>query len=945
MPYHQPGKCANKVPGFVACPGGVSDLSTSPFDDLMAAGSEKGEISVFKLPATLNPLDYNPHFELCGHFAQGSLSSGKPVDKLAFHPTTHALMAACSGSELGIWDLLGGSSAKPSIHISAESQLWDLQWDWEGALLAGTTKTGMVSVWDPRAADSKVGECVAHGVGGRKCSRLGWVGSHILTTGVNKLHEREFSLYDPRALSKGAFKTQQIDNSTGVLIPSFDPNRSVVYLASRGESSIRWFDIGSTSAKIEVNHTRLVQQIVGLTMAPINNSTVNVMQAELCKLLILSRNNEVLPVVIQAPKRQYLDFHPDVMPSVRSMTPAQSSVDWINGGNQPIDIVSQDPACSRVPSVNPKVVGVPLAVSEPKFQPTRSDSVAHSTPTSSKQDHNSTKPAIDEIPTDSVTTFLKSAQVQQTKPDPLPAPISSSNISTLPRDIKPSAVTPRWSRKYLSGKTPMKTDYEDLQNLSATFTPDRELIRCTPKFFYIPLGGAGGKLAGVEVEKKGRLATHLPALLNGTTVIGFEVDLLVEGRVFVSGDDSKVRVFQVPEEGLTSDTEACSMVLSEANMDRICVIKSHPIAKDIFLTISDDQGSPTARLWNLGNLSSPIKPSLSIPLPHGAISSANWSLDGSLIAITTKTRKVYVLDPRATDNSPEKWCMGPSHESSKPVQVTWVDDRTHLLTAGFSNTAMREVKLHKIDQYQRSINAITRIGFDISPSPFFIHFDPDISVAFCWSKGERTMHLVEIVLEDEKPVKLEALSPSSYSTIQTGYAFFPKQIIDVCKVEVNRALRLTPNSVEVVSFSVPRSKPEFFQDDIYPPTRQLLLPTYEIGEDWLLEGDRKIGTKRVDLKPQGMIKLSEAPITTVKTNQSSLVSFDMFNVMSSVFKIQFGHFHLTLYGYINFVILVGCPISDSEWTKTHRFTETRTILGEFVQVSQTGRKKYRESSY
>lgn len=44
MPYHAFGKRANKVPGFVACAGGVSDFSTSPFDDLLAAGSEKGQV-------------------------------------------------------------------------------------------------------------------------------------------------------------------------------------------------------------------------------------------------------------------------------------------------------------------------------------------------------------------------------------------------------------------------------------------------------------------------------------------------------------------------------------------------------------------------------------------------------------------------------------------------------------------------------------------------------------------------------------------------------------------------------------------------------------------------------------------------------------------------------------------------------------------------------------
>lgn len=136
-----------------------------------------------------------------------------------------------------------------------------------------------------------------------------------------QLREREISLFDPRALSKGPIKSQSIDSSTGVLIPYVDPNRSLVYLAGRGETLLRWFDLSSTlPGPIEVHHTRLTDPIAGIAMAPINERTVNVMQTELCRFLILGKNCEVMPVVMQAPKRQYLDFHRDVMPPVRSMS-------------------------------------------------------------------------------------------------------------------------------------------------------------------------------------------------------------------------------------------------------------------------------------------------------------------------------------------------------------------------------------------------------------------------------------------------------------------------------------------------------------------------------------------------------------------------------------------------------------------------------------------------
>ena len=43
--------------------------------------------------------------------------------------------------------------------------------------------------------------------------------------------------------------------------------------------------------------------------------------------------------------------------------------------------------------------------------------------------------------------------------------------------------------------------------------------------------------------------------------------------------------------------------------------------------------------------------------------------------------------------------------------------------------------------------------------------------------------------------------------------------------------RLSDNSVEPVSFTVPRVKSTFFQDDLFPPTRVLWRPTVT-GNAW-----------------------------------------------------------------------------------------------------------------
>lgn len=77
----------------------------------------------------------------------------------------------------------------------------------------------------------------------------------------------------------------------------------------------------------------------------------------------------------------------------------------------------------------------------------------------------------------------------------------------------------------------------------------------------------------------------------------------------------------------------------------------------------------------------------------------------------------------------------------------------------------------------------------------------------------------------------------------------PKVLCDVKRVEVLRAVRLTKSSVEQFTIRVPRTKLEYFQDDIYPAT----LAVWESAlsaQEWLSGKDAV--QRRVSLQPQGM---------------------------------------------------------------------------------------------
>jgi len=71
-----------------------------------------------------------------------------------------------------------------------------------------------------------------------------------------------------------------------------------------------------------------------------------------------------------------------------------------------------------------------------------------------------------------------------------------------------------------------------------------------------------------------------------------------------------------------------------------------------------------------------------------------------------------------------------------------------------------------------------------------------------------------------------------------------------------RMFKLCNDYAEPISFRVPRTRMEFFQDDIYSETRKLDTPS-ETGSEWL-SGVSK-DPVMISLRPQDMKKLSEAP--------------------------------------------------------------------------------------
>ncbi|ORY22755.1 putative actin cross-linking [Naematelia encephala] len=446
-----------------------------------------------------------------------------------------------------------------------------------------------------------------------------------------------------------------------------------------------------------------------------------------------------------------------------------------------------------------------------------------------------------------------------TKPTPQSASATASSTKTEanPTDAKTSELdskqhvvasgskepyNPKWSRKFLAGKTPLNPTYDQVPSL-ATLHPDSLVLKSTAELVFFPIQGPGGRLAVHPLKNKGRMPVGGEGYISGgSELVDFDIELGGK-RVALAGEDGVIRVWTVGEEGVHGPGPEPETVLKGKGIDKIAQIAFHPTAKDLLTALTNDSGKATLRLWDVSS-GSEIN---HIQLETTGAFNMSWSPLGNQVAVSTKDGRILVLDPR----DPSKTISGKAHDSARSFQLAWIDD-THLISVGFSRGSMRKINLYSISS---SIETVSSLSIDVSPSVLFPHYDPDTSILYIWGKGERVIQAFEVHPENS----LEPISklPSFTSgDAQLGVAWLPKRLVDVRKVEVMKALRLTARAIEEVSFTIPRNKPAFFQDDIYLPTVDI--ESYPITTGEWLRGDDAL-PRYIDLKPDDMTLLSEAP--------------------------------------------------------------------------------------
>jgi len=326
IPWGMKGKVDPKLPLIAGHKGAVLDIDFNPFNDnLLASVSEDCTAKIWGIPeGGLKESMTEPLQTLNGH--------RRKVGTVQFNLVANNILATSSADfSIKIWDIEKGKDVF-SCDSSHTDIIQSVDWNSTGSLLASTCKDKKVRVIDPRQ-NSVVAEAEAHP--GVKGSRVCWIEDRdgntkrMFSVGFSKTSEREFAIWDMKNMKEPLVK-QNVDSASGLLMPFFDRDTSVLFLAGKGDGNIRYYEIVDEAPYIHyLTEFKSATPQRGMAMMP--KRGVNVTDCEIVKILKIS-TKMMEPISFQVPRKSDL-FQADIFPDTFGGEPALTSQQWIGGEN------------------------------------------------------------------------------------------------------------------------------------------------------------------------------------------------------------------------------------------------------------------------------------------------------------------------------------------------------------------------------------------------------------------------------------------------------------------------------------------------------------------------------------------------------------------------------------------------------------------------------------
>jgi hypothetical protein len=243
-----------------------------------------------------------------------SLDATGTCTTIQFHPHSGSIVSTSTDKSIDIFTL---EKASPSISLVANSSKQHTWSPLSGSQLVSHSAKNIISIYDPRASLNAQLDINTMYQANRPSYSTYLDDVTLLSTGtIPSTRTRTLALYDIRSPSHPK-STTSFDPSSSPsisLVPLIDPIRRLAYCIQSHSSSIFAFDLNETNPLPTVLH--LPSTIVGAALLPCTK--VDVMKAEINRLYVLTRKDEIVPVSVRIERK--------VSPNIYS---ADERVIWI----------------------------------------------------------------------------------------------------------------------------------------------------------------------------------------------------------------------------------------------------------------------------------------------------------------------------------------------------------------------------------------------------------------------------------------------------------------------------------------------------------------------------------------------------------------------------------------------------------------------------------------
>ncbi|CEF66799.1 Coronin-1C [Strongyloides ratti] len=331
VPVNKIGRIDKDYPYVDAHKAPCLEIVWSPFNDnVIASCSEDTTVKVWLIPDRgLTRTLSEPVVELTGH--------QKRVNTLVWHPTANNILLTAGGeNKILMWNVGTGEAL---LEVDGHpDQIFSLSFNYDGSQFITACKDKKLRIFD-----SHSGQLIKEGSGheGVKPQRAIFLkDGKVFTTGFTKRSERLFALRNPENLSEPIIQ-EELDTSNAVLFPLYDEDTNLLWLAGKGDCAIRYYEINDERPYVHYINTYTTsepQRAIGFQ----SKRAMNYNENETARIYKLTTKGVVDVLQFFVPRKSDL-YQADLYPDTRSLVPAMTAEEFVEGKNAPPNLMVVNP--------------------------------------------------------------------------------------------------------------------------------------------------------------------------------------------------------------------------------------------------------------------------------------------------------------------------------------------------------------------------------------------------------------------------------------------------------------------------------------------------------------------------------------------------------------------------------------------------------------------------